>query len=135
MLSRQWSCQICTFDNIQGATKCAKCDAEKEASVQKPVPQLIKPAIRCDSPKIESTSCSKTPQIMPKANDVVSYHDDGDLIATSSTYKWKCQTCTYLNFAAAINCTMCRSPCHLSSNKTGWLFCLFYKSFIGIFKD
>jgi hypothetical protein len=81
MLSFHWPCKVCTFNNIQAASKCAKCDAEKEVAVVRPIPQqgsLSKMATRCDSPKIESSSCSNTPQIMPKANDVVSFH--GNLV-------------------------------------------------------
>lgn len=83
---------------------------------------------RSNSPKVESSSCSQAPKSMPKMNDVVPFHgknlshttsntlnlDDGELIATSS-YKWKCQRCTYLNFTSAIVCTMCRAPSHIST--------------------
>jgi hypothetical protein len=75
MLSRRWSCGICTFDNIQGATKCVKCDADKDASpIIHPIihqSSWSKTATRCDSPKIESSS-GLTAQILPKTTEIVS---------------------------------------------------------------
>ncbi|KAI6176845.1 hypothetical protein M3Y97_00842800 [Aphelenchoides bicaudatus] len=120
LMSNRWSCSFCTFENLKSMNKCAKCEttkADNNASVRPVQQQPSKSATRSESPKVES-SCSQTSQIIPKTTDVLPFRDETDLIATSSAYKWKCLRCTYLNFAASTNCTMCRAPSHLA-NKSG----------------
>lgn len=75
LLSHRWPCNSCTFENIQSASKCAKCDTPKVEKAIVPAQSAPQPkvAVRSDSPKVES-SCSQTSQIIPKATHVLPSH-------------------------------------------------------------